>query len=69
VPRPSGAPPEGLAGMAKLAPLFPGGPGGANPLFFTTHSPCQMCKKKTLVVHVARSLQVVIAISPALTPP
>ena len=25
VPRPSGAAPEGLAGMAELAPLFPGG--------------------------------------------
>jgi hypothetical protein len=25
VPRPSGGPPEGLAGMAELRPLFPGG--------------------------------------------
>jgi hypothetical protein len=29
VPRHSGAPPEGLAGMAELRPLFPGGAGGA----------------------------------------
>jgi hypothetical protein len=35
-------------------PLFPGGPGGTKPLLFTTHGPPQMCKKKPLVVHVAR---------------
>jgi hypothetical protein len=57
--RPSGAAPEGLAGMAKLAPLFPGGPGGAKPLIFTTHRPCQMCKKKSSL-SCARD-QVVIA--------
>jgi hypothetical protein len=54
VSRPSGPGPECLAGMAKLAPLFLGGPGGAKPLLFTTHKPGQMCKKKTLVVHVTR---------------
>jgi hypothetical protein len=54
VSRPSGPGPEGLAGVAKLAPLLPGGPGGAKPLLFTTHRPCQLCKKKTLVVHVTR---------------
>ena len=32
VPRPSGAAPEGLAGMAELSPLFPGGAGGGKPL-------------------------------------
>jgi hypothetical protein len=53
--------------MAELRPLFPGGPGGAKPLLFTTHKPCQMCKKKTLVVHVTH--QVVIARPPVLTPP
>jgi hypothetical protein len=54
VSRPSGAAPEGLTGMAELRPLFPGGPGGAKPLLFTNHKPCQMCKKKPLVVHVTR---------------
>jgi hypothetical protein len=52
VPRPSG--PEGLVGVAELRVLVPGGPGGAKPLLFTTHKPSQMCKKQTLVVHVAR---------------
>jgi hypothetical protein len=49
-----GTVPEGLARMAKLAPLFPGGPGGGKPLLFTTHGPCQMCKKRAPNVHVTR---------------
>jgi hypothetical protein len=53
--------------LAELAPLFPGGGGGAKPLLFTTHKPCQMCKKKDIAVH-ARD-QVVIARPPVLTPP
>jgi hypothetical protein len=52
VPRPSRAARQGLAAMAELRPLFPGVAGGAKPLLFTTHRPCEMCKKKTLVVHV-----------------
>jgi hypothetical protein len=49
--RPSEAAPGGLSGMAELRPLFPGGPGGAKLLLFTTHKPCQVYKKKTLVAH------------------
>ena len=54
VPRPSAPGAEGLAGVAELRPLFPGGAGGEKPLLFTTHRPSQMCKKKTVVVHVTR---------------
>jgi hypothetical protein len=57
VSRPSGAAPEGLAGVAKLAPLSPGGPGGAKPLLFAFHNPEALSnahKKKTLVAHVTR---------------
>jgi hypothetical protein len=55
VARPSGAAPEGLAGMAELPPLSPGGSGREKPLLFTTHKPCQMCKKKpTVAAHVTR---------------
>jgi hypothetical protein len=43
-----------VPGVAELRPLFPGGPGGAKLLVFTTHRPCKMCKKKTVVVHVTR---------------
>jgi hypothetical protein len=45
---------QGPAGMAKLRPLIPGGPGETKPLLFTTPKPCQMCKKKAVVVHVTR---------------
>ena len=36
-------------------------------MLFTTHKPSQMCKKKTIAVHVA--CLVVIARPPVLTPP
>jgi hypothetical protein len=54
-PRPCGTVPEGLAGMAELHAGWSreGGEGGGV-CFATTHKPCQMCKKKALVVHVAR---------------
>jgi hypothetical protein len=54
VPRPSGAAPEGLAGMAELRRLFPGGQEEQSNGFATIHKPCQICKKKALVVHVTR---------------
>jgi hypothetical protein len=43
VPRPSGAAPEDLTGMAELRRLFPRGPGGAKPLL--PHAPFLVFKK------------------------
>jgi hypothetical protein len=43
----------GRDGRAR-SPVSGKGGGGTKPLLFTTHKPSQMCKKKTLVVHVAR---------------
>jgi hypothetical protein len=56
VPRPSGAAPEGLAGMAELrrACSREDAQGGKIRFFATTHKPCQMCKKKPIAAHVVR---------------
>jgi hypothetical protein len=43
----------GLFDMS-LRGMFPVRGGGAKPLLFTTHKPCQMYKKKPIAVHVTR---------------
>jgi hypothetical protein len=55
--------------LSLLHCLFPGGPGGEKPLLFTTHRPCQMCKKKKKALVSCARDQVVIARPPVLTPP
>jgi hypothetical protein len=47
---------EAMRGVFGLAPLFPGGGEEEKSRCFatTTHKPSQMCKKKTVVVHVTR---------------
>jgi hypothetical protein len=60
VPRPSGAAPEGLTGIAELRPLFPGGPGGPTPLlhsasFFSFQEDCVPSMNTGLLGHVAIS--------------
>jgi hypothetical protein len=55
-PGPSAPGAEDLTRMAELRPLIPGGGRRRKAVALPqpTSKPCHMCKKKTLVVHVAR---------------